>query len=222
MPTTFEEELSGLKERIILMGARVEDAIRLSIQSLVKRDSKLSRQVIQDDRDVDDMEIENDEICHRILALYSPTAGDMRFITSCMKINSNLERMGDLAVDISERALTLNEVPPFKPYVDIPLLAEIAQEMLKGALDSLVKRDAELAKQIRKRDDEVDKLNDQMIRVLITYMLDNRSVIKQALDLILVSRYLERIADHAANISENVIYLVEGKDIRHQQPVSNN
>src|SRR5208282_543370 len=216
MPTTFEEELSGLKEKILLMGSRVEEAIRLSIQSLVKRDSKLSRRVIQNDRDINDMEIEVDEICHRILALYSPTAGDMRFITSCMKINSNLERMGDLAVDISERALTLNEVPPLKPHIDIPRLADIAQEMLKGSLDSLVNRDAELAKKVRERDDEVDQLNDQMIRVLITYMLDNRSVIKQALDLILVSRFLERIADHATNISVNVIYLVEGKDIRHQ------
>jgi phosphate transport system protein len=222
MATNFQDDLLALREKLLLMGSRVEESIRLSVKSLVARDNKLARNVIQNDRDIDDMEMEIDESCHKLLALYQPTAGDMRFVTSCMKINSNLERMGDLAADISERALTVNQVEPLKPYVDIPLLASITQEMLKGSLDSLVNRDAEMARKVRARDTRVDELNDQLIRVLISYMLDNRAVIKQALDLILISRYLERIADHAVNISMNVIYLVEGKDVRHQEVISNN
>ncbi len=220
MQTTFDEEMAGLKTKLLLMGKRVEQAIRLSVQSLMERDIKICRRVIQNDRDIDDMEMEIDEICHRILALYQPTAGDMRFVTSSMKINSNLERMGDLAVDISERALTLNEVEPLKPHLEIPRLSEITLDMLKGALESLVNRDSELAKRVRERDDEVDDMNDQLIRVLISYMLDNRTIIKPALDLIMISRYLERIADHAANIASDVIYLSDGTDVRHQPAVS--
>ncbi len=219
MPTTFDEELTGLKANLITMGGMVEQSIQFSVQSLVDRNSKLARRVIQGDRDLDDKELEIDESCHRMLALYVPTAGDMRFVTSCMKINTNLERMGDLAVNIAERALTLNEIEPLKPFVDIPHLVAITQEMLKGSMDSLLNRDSSLARKVRLRDEEVDNLNDQLIRVLITYMLDNRAVIKQALDLILVSRYLERIADHATNIATDVIYMVEGKDLRHQEAV---
>ena len=217
MQTSFEEELGGLKEKILLMGSKVEEAIRLAMKSLVDRDSKLARQVIQSDRDINDLEIEVDEMCHRLLAMHQPVAGDMRFITSAMKINSDLERMGDLSVNISERALTLNEVSPLKPFIDIPRLASIAQEMLKSALDSLVNRDPVTAKKVCERDDEVDNLNDQIIRELISYMLEDRANIKRALDLILVSRYLERVADHATNIGEDVIYMVQGKDIRHRR-----
>ena len=165
MQISFDEELSGLKEKILLMGSKVEEAIRLAMKSLVDRDSKLARQVIQSDRDINDLEIEVDEICHRLLALHQPMAGDMRFITSAMKINSDLERMGDLSVNIAERALTLNEVAPLKPFIDIPRLATIAQEMVKVALDSLVNRDAVAAKKVCERDDEVDNLNDQIIRL---------------------------------------------------------
>jgi phosphate transport system protein len=144
-------------------------------------------------------------------------AGDMRFVTSAMKINADLERIGDMAVNIAERALTLNEVAPLKPFIDIPRMAAIAQEMVKVALDSLVNRDPASAKKVCMRDDEVDNLNDQIIRELISYMLEDRANIKRALDLILVSRYLERVADHATNIGEDVIYMVEGKDIRHHR-----
>jgi phosphate transport system protein len=141
----------------------------------------------------------------------------MRFITSSMKINSDLERIGDLAVNIAERALTLNEVAPLKPFIDIPRIAAIAQEMVKVSLDSLVNRDPVMAKKVCEQDDEVDDLNDQIIRELISYMLEDRANIKRALDLILVSRYLERVADHATNVAEDVIYMVEGKDIRHSR-----
>ncbi|HJT24962.1 MAG TPA: phosphate signaling complex protein PhoU, partial [bacterium] len=201
MQISFDEELGALKEKILLMGSKVEEAIRLAMKSLVGRDSKLARQVIQSDRDVNDLEIEVDETCHRLLALHQPMAGDMRFITSAMKINSDLERIGDLAVNIAERALTLNEVAPLKPFIDIPRMANIAQEMVKISLDSLVNRDSDAAKNVCERDDEVDNLNDQIIRELISYMLEDRANIKRALDLILVSRYLERVADHATNVA---------------------
>jgi len=217
MQISFDEELSGLKEKILLMGSKVEEAIRLAMKSLVDRDSKLARRVIQSDHEINDLEIEVDEICHRLLALHQPMAGDMRFITSSMKINSDLERIGDLSSNIAERALTLNEVAPLKPFIDIPRMASVAQEMVKVSLDSLVNRDPEMAKRVCERDDEVDNLNDQIIRELISYMLEDRANIKRALDLILVSRYLERIADHATNIGEDVIYMVQGKDIRHRR-----
>ncbi|HVZ81146.1 MAG TPA: phosphate signaling complex protein PhoU [bacterium] len=217
MQISFDEELSQLKEKILFMGSKVEEAIRLALKSLVDRDSKLARQVIQGDRDINDMEIEVDEICHRLLALHQPMAGDMRFVTSAMKINADLERIGDMAVNIAERALTLNEVAPLKPFIDIPRMASIAQEMVKVSLDSLVNRDPAAAKKVCERDDEVDNLNDQIIRELISYMLEDRANIKRSLDLILVSRYLERVADHATNIAEDVIYMVAGKDIRHHR-----
>jgi phosphate transport system protein len=217
MQISFDEELATLKEKILLMGSKVEESIRLALKSIVDRDSKLAKKVIQSDRDINDIEIEIDEICHRLLALHQPMAGDMRFITSAMKINSDLERQGDLAVNMAERALTLNEVAPLKPFIDIPRLAGITQEMVKVSLDSLVNRDPKTARHVCERDDEVDNLNDQIIRELISYMLEDRANIKRALDLILVSRYLERIADHATNVAEDVIYMVEGKDIRHSR-----
>jgi phosphate transport system protein len=217
MHTQLENELETLKEKILLMGGRVEEAIRLSIKALVDRDSKLATQVIQHDRDINDLEIEVDEHCHKMLALFQPTAGDMRFITSAMKINSDLERMGDLSVNIAERVLALNEVAPLKPYIDLPRMAVIAQEMVRSALDSLVSRNVVAAKKVCERDDEVDHLNDQIFRELISFMLEDRANIKRALDLILVARHLERIADHATNVAEDVIYLVEGRDIRHHR-----
>jgi phosphate transport system protein len=217
MQISFDEELAGLKEKILLMGSKVEEAIRLAMKSLVDRDSKLARRVIQSDHEINDLEIEVDEICHRLLALHQPMAGDMRFITSSMKINSDLERIGDLSSNIAERALTLNEVAPLKPFIDIPRMASIAQEMVKVSLDSLVNRDPAAATKVCERDDEVDNLNDQIIRELISYMLEDRANIKRALDLILVSRHLERIADHATNVAEDVIYMVQGKDIRHRR-----
>src|SRR5258708_490056 len=217
MQISFDEELSVLKEKLLLMGSKVEESIRLAMKSLVDRDSRLAKRVIQSDREINDIEIDIDEICHRLLALHQPMAGDMRFITSSMKINSDLERMGDLAVNIAERALTLNEVAPLKPFIDIPRIATIAQEMVKVSLDSLVNKDPVAAKKVCERDDEVDNLNDQIIRELISYMLEDRANIKRALDLILVSRYLERVADHATNVAEDVIYMVQGKDIRHRR-----
>jgi phosphate transport system protein len=216
MYTSLDQDLLGLKEKILLMGSRVEESIRLAMKSLVDRDSKLAKRVIEKDSEIDDLEIDIDDVCHKLLALHQPTAGDMRFITSSMKINSDLERMGDLAVNIVERVLTLNELPPLKPYIDIPRMASIVQGMVRSSLDSLVNRDAQLAKEVCLKDDEVDHLNDQLMHELMNYMLDNKTNIKRALDLILISRNLERIADHATNIAEDVIYLIKGKDVRHR------
>lgn len=216
MQKSFDEELSTLKERILLMGSKVEEAIRLAMKSLVDRDSKLAKRIIESDQEINELEIEVDDICHRLLALHQPMAGDMRFITSAMKINSDLERMGDMAVNIAERAVTLNELPPLKPLIDIPRMAAIAQEMVRFALDSLVNKDPVAAKKICERDDEVDQLNDQIIRELLSYMIEDRAAITRALNLIFVSRYLERLADHATNVAEDVIYMVQGKDIRHK------
>ena len=217
MQISFDEELGSLKEKILLMGSKVEEAIRLAMKSLVDRDTKLARQIIRNDRDINDLEIEVDETCHRLLALHQPMASDMRFITSAMKINSDLERIGDMAVNIAERAITLNELPPLKPLIDIPRMAAISQEMVKVALDSLVNRDPDSAKKVCERDDEVDNLNDQIIRELLSYMIEDRAAITRALNLIFIARYLERIADHATNVAEDVIYMVQGKDIRHRR-----
>ena len=217
MPISFDQELSALKEKILLMGGKVEESIRLALKSIVNRDSDLAKKVIEFDRDINDLEIEVDEICHRLLALHQPMAGDMRFITSAMKINSDLERQADLAVNMAKRALTLNQEAQLKPFVDIPRLANITLEMVKVSLDSLVNRDPQMARQVCLRDDEADDLNDQIIRDLINYMLEDQANIKRALDIIQVSRDLERIADHATNVAEVVIYMVEGKDIRHSR-----
>jgi phosphate transport system protein len=217
MPISFDQELSALKEKILLMGGKVEESIRVALKSIVDRDSDLAKKVIEFDRDINDLEIEVDEICHRLLALHQPMAGDMRFITSAMKINSDLERQADLAVNMAKRALTLNQEAQLKPFVDIPRLANITLEMVKVSLDSLVNRDPQMARQVCLRDDEADDLNDQIIRELINYMLEDQANIKRALDIIQVSRDLERIADHATNVAEVVIYMVEGKDIRHSR-----
>src|SRR5665213_3029633 len=214
MPISFDEELSTLKEKILLMGARVEESIRVALKSIVDRDSDLAKKVIQSDKDLNDLEIEVDEICHRLLALHQPMAGDMRFITSAMKINADLERQGDLAVNMAKRALTLNAEAPLNLF-DIPRLAVMTQEMVKDSLDSFVRHDSQMALHVRQRDDEVNDLNNLIIRKLVDYMLEDRAHIKSALELIQVSRDLERIADHATNVGEVVIYMVEGKDIRH-------
>jgi len=216
MPVSFDEELSTLKEKILLMGGKVEESIRLALKSIVDRDSDLAEKVIRSDKDLNDLEIEVDEICHRLLALHQPMAGDMRFITSAMKINADLERQGDLATNMAKRALRLNEEDPLS-FFDIPRLAVMAQGMVKDSLDSFVQHDPPMARQVCQRDDEVDDLNNMIIRKLVDYMLEDRAYVKSALELIQVSRDLERIADHATNVGEVVIYMVEGKDIRHSR-----
>lgn len=211
----YEADLESLQEKILRMGGLVEDSIARALQSLVDRDPALARETIKRDHLLNRYEVEIDEQCIELLALRQPAAVDLRLITTGLKITTDLERIGDLAVNLCERALELLEVPPLKPLIDLPRMADEARAMLRNSLDAYVNRDAELAAEVCARDDIVDRLNTQLIRELLTYMMENPANISRALSLIMISRYLERVADHATNIAEMVIYLVKGKDIRH-------
>ncbi len=211
----FEEELQTLKNRLLTMGALVEERAHQAIKALINRSQESAEQIIASDKEVNDLQIDVDERCLRLLATQTPLASDLRLITSAMKINSDLERIGDQAVNIAENVIKLLPQPPLKPLIDIPRMAEIAQQMTRDALDSFVKRDVALARDVLRRDDEVDSLKDQVFRELLTYMMADPGTIQRALALILISRNLERIADHATNIAEDVIFLVEAKDVRH-------
>ncbi len=215
MGKILEKELIDLKERLLTMGSVVEAQVARSIKSLVDRDNAMAAKVIEADHEVNRMEVEIDEECIRLLALRQPEAGDLRFITTAMKIVTDIERIGDLAVDVSERALELNEEPNLKPYIDIPRMAKAARNMLKEALDAFVNRNAELAWSVLDEDDFVDELNKQIFRELLTFMIEDPHSISRAIRITYISKYLERIADHATNIAEMVVYLVEGRIIRH-------
>jgi phosphate transport system protein len=211
----FEEELQALKRRLLNMGALVEERVHLAVQALMERRPEATDKIINGDQDVNDLQIEIDDRCLKLLALQQPMASDLRLITAAMKINSDLERIGDQAVNIAENAARILVHPPLKPLLDLPRMAEITERMTRDSLDAFVRRDPDLARDILGRDDEVDQLKDQVFRVLLTYMMADPATIERALGLILVSRNLERIADHATNIAEDVIFLVEAKDVRH-------
>jgi phosphate transport system protein len=215
MQRHFHEELDGLKQTLLAMGALVEDQIRRVMRALVERDGELAQNVIDRDREVNAYDVEVDEKCVELLALHQPTAGDLRFITTAMKIVTDLERIGDQAVNIAQRAIELNEEPQLKPYIDLPRMAEKSQRMVKEALDAFVARDTELARQVCAKDAEVDGIKEQVFRELLTYMMSDAKTIPRAIRLMLVSRFLERVADHATNIAEMVIYMVESKMVRH-------
>ena len=214
----FDEELADLKQRILRMGAMVEEQLQQAIKALVDRDEELARKVIENDRQVNTIDVEVDEVCLNLLALYQPAARDLRFITTAMKISTDLERMSDLAENICERAIELNEEPRLKPYIDIPNMAEMALRMVSEALDAFVRGDSSLARKVLDDDDEIDKLNEQLFRELLSYMIENPKTITRAIRLSFVSKSIERIADHATNVAELVVYLVEGKIIRHMVP----
>ena len=218
MQRHFDEELKDLKEKILRMGAKVEEQIANAIKGLVERNSDLSKHVIVNDHQVNAMDVEIDEICLSLIALHQPTAGDLRLITTAMKISTELERMSDLAENIAERALELNEEPQLKPYIDIPRMAEHAQRMVKEALDAFVTRDSQLARKVCRDDDFVDGLTHQIFRELLTYMMEDPHSVSRAVRITFVAKYLERVADHATNVAELVVYLVEGKIIRHTKP----
>jgi len=215
MQRHFDEELKTLKEKILRMGALVEEQIRNSIKALVDRNSDLARQVITNDHRVNSMDVEIDEDCLRLIALHQPMAKDLRFLTTAMKISTELERMSDLAENIAERAIELNAEPQLKPYIDIPRMAEHAQRMVKEALDAFVNHDAELARKVCRDDDFIDDLTHQIFRELLTYMVEDSHTISRSVRITFVAKYLERVADHATNVAELVVYLVEGKIIRH-------
>jgi phosphate transport system protein len=215
MQRHFHEELEALKQTLLAMGGLVEEQIRRVMSALLERDSVLAQEVIDRDRQVNAYDVEVDEKCVELLALYQPTAGDLRFITTAMKIVTDLERIGDQAVNIAQRALELNQEPQLKPYIDLPRMAERAQRMVKESLDALVARDTELARRVCGADAEVDALKEQIFRELLTFMMEDARTIPRAIRLILISRFLERVADHATNIAEMVIYMVESKMVRH-------
>jgi len=212
----FEEDLAALKQRLLNMGGLVEERVHQAIISLVERRADLAETVVAGDGDVNDLQIEIDDRCLKLLALQQPIAKDLRLITAAMKINADLERIGDQAVNIAENALKMMNQPPLKPLIDIPRMAELAERMTRASLDSFVRKDAGLARDVLTQDDEVDQLKDHVFRILLTYMMADPGTIERALGLILVSRNLERIADHATNIAEDVIFLVEAKDVRHR------
>ena len=211
----FEEELTRLKEKILKMGALVEAQIAGSIKALVERDTALARQTIQNDHQVNAMDVEIDEECIRLLALYQPAARDLRFITTAMKITTDLERMSDLSEDICERAIELAEEPLLKPYIDIPRMAESAQKMVRETLDAFVNKDAALARKVCSEDQFIDDLTHQIFRELLSYMAEDQTTISRAIRISFIAKYIERIGDHATHIAEMVVYLVEGKIIRH-------
>jgi phosphate transport system protein len=215
MQRHFHEELETLKQTLLAMGGLVEDQIRRVVRALVERDSDLAQEVIERDREVNTYDVEVDEKCVELLALHQPTAGDLRFITTAMKIVTDLERIGDQAVNIAQRVVELNREPQLKPYIDIPRMADQAQRMVKESLDAFVARDTELARQVCGEDDGVDAFKEQIFRELLTFMMEDAKTIPRAIRLILISRFLERVADHATNIAEMVIYMVESKMVRH-------
>lgn len=215
MQRHFEEELTRLKEKILKMGALVEAQIAASIKALVERDIQLARQTIQNDHQVNAMDVEIDEECIRLLALYQPAARDLRFITTAMKITTDLERMSDLSEDICERAIELSEEPLLKPYIDIPRMADAAKKMVRETLDAFVNKDAQLARKVCSEDAFIDNLTHQIFRELLSYMVEDPGTITRAIRISFVAKYIERIGDHATNIAEMVVYLVEGKIIRH-------
>ena len=211
----FQEELEQLKTRLLEMGGLAEDRGRLALDGLVERDSQLVDRVLGGDVPINQLHIEIDSRCFKLLALHQPMAVDLRAIVSAVKINTDLERVGDLAINIAEAVRRYMRHPPVKELIDIPRMAEIAQSMLRDSLDSYVRRDIALAQSVLNQDDELDALKTQVFRDLLTYMLQDPSTIEPGLDLILISRHLERIGDHATNIAEDVIFMVSARDVRH-------
>ena len=216
MERHFDQQLGALRKNLIQMASMIETAIANAVKSLIERDSELARLVVQSDEQVDALELEIDKQCVDLLALRQPLAIDLRFITSSIKITNNLERMGDLAVNIAERVIPLSQEPQLKPLIDIPRMATITQTMVKDSIDAFVYRDTDLARSVYERDSTVDAMNDQIFRELLTYMMQDPANITRAVHLILISRHLERIADHSTNIAEEVVYIVKAKVVKHR------
>jgi phosphate transport system protein len=211
----FQEELEQTKTRLLEMGGLAEENVRLAVKGLTDRDQALIDRVLRGDGPLNNLHIEIDNRCFTLLALYQPMAADLRTIVSAVKINTDLERVGDLAVNIAEAALRYASHAPVKKLIDIPRMATIAQTMLRDSLDAFVRLDMTLAQHVLNEDDRLDSLKTQIFRELLTYMLQDPSTIEPALDLILISRHLERIGDHATNVAEDVIFIVSARDVRH-------
>jgi phosphate transport system protein len=213
----FQEELELLKTRLLEMGGLAEDRVRMAVRALVDRDMAALETVLVSDEAINRLHIEIDDRCLKLLALHQPVAVDLRAIVSAVKINTDLERVGDLAINIAEAALRYLQHAPVKELIDIPRMAALAQGMLRDALDAFVSRDQTLARQVLDRDDELDALKTQVFRSLLDHMTTDPDAIQPALDLVLISRHLERIGDHATNVAEDVIFMVSARDVRHHQ-----
>lgn len=211
----YEQELQDVRERLLSMAGHVEQMTATAIQSLVERDSDLARRTIEADKAVNRLEVETDELCMLILAKRQPMASDLRFITLALKMVTDLERIGDLAVNISERAIDLNQFPPLKPYEDIPRMAQIVETMVHDAIDAFVEGDAEKAREVIGRDEEVDRLYDDVFTELLEIMQGDAEKVRRGIHVMSVSKWLERMADHATNLAEQVIFMLKGKDVRH-------
>ncbi len=211
----YEDELRDLRRRVLEMGGFVEKQIADAVRVLIERDARGAEKVIGRDHVVNRMDVEIDEACLRLLALHQPAARDLRFITTAMKINADLERAGDMAENICERAMELSLEPQLKPYVDLPRMARMTQEMLRDSLNAFVREDVDLALRVCHADAAVDVLMEQIFRELISYMVEDPETISRAMRIIFVSKYLERVGDHATNIAEMVVFMVKGKSIRH-------
>lgn len=214
----YERNLKEVKENLVYLGALVEKAIQNAMKSLLDRDSDLARATVEGDRLIDRMDEEIEEKCITLLALRQPIARDLRFITTAIKINGHLERIGDMAVTIAERAIALNEEPQLKPYIDLPRMAEITEDMIRNSLDALIHDDVELANRVRREDDIIDKLNEQIFRELLTFIMEDPKTTHRALLIMQISKNLERISDHAKSISDMVVFMVTGQNVRHQYP----
>jgi phosphate transport system protein len=211
----YENELQELKQEILYLGATVEEMIANALKSLVQRDSDLARRVIKTDRTVDAAEMAVDHLCLNILALRQPAGSDLRFVATALKMVTDLERIGDLAVNLAERALELNQEPPLKPYIDIPRMGQAVTTMLHQALDAFVNGNVDLAREVLAADDAVDALHVQLFRELLTYMIEEPKNVSRAMRIAFIAKYLERIGDHATNIAQMVIFMCEGRDVRH-------
>ncbi len=216
----FDLELRELKEKLLYEGDLVEKAFQDAIKALLERNSQIAEKVVEDDDIIDAKEVEIDEFCLKLLALRQPATRDLRFITTAIKVNYDLERIGDLAVNVSEHVLELNKESQLKPYIDLPTMASIVQTMVKESLEAFVKEDVELAMKVTRGDERVDQLHDQIFRELLTYMGQDLRTITRATRLLFISKHLERAADHAVNIAELVIFMVEGKIIRHLKAIA--
>jgi phosphate transport system protein len=214
----FDEELGELKTKLLRMAGLAEGQIDNALTSLITRDSALARQVIERDHQVNALDVEIDDDSIGLLALHQPAAHDLRLVTTVMKIATELERISDLAENVSERSIELNDEPQLKPYIDIPRMGNLARLMVKESIDAFVKEDATLARKVLTDDDFVDDLMEQLFRELLSFMIENPRTITRAIRLSFIAKYLERIADHATNVAELVVYLVEGKIIRHTSP----
>jgi phosphate transport system protein len=215
MERHFEQDLEELKQRLLWMASLAERSVHQAVHAVLDSDQSLAETVLQEEDSINEMQIEIDDRVQRLLALQQPMAIDLRFILAVSRINNDLERIGDQAVNIAQSALRILRHPQVKPYVDLPRMSELVETMVRDSLNALVQKDLELAKSVLARDDEVDRLRDQMFRELLTYMMENSRVVFPAFELILVAKNLERIGDHATNIAEDVIYIVAGRDVRH-------